>query len=168
MKQKIINNFILVFVYVLVVVLVNRYFNFSSLYILLGGLVGYYLPDLDHLLYIFILRPQDLTSQRFTSLLKNRNIKDAVVLAYDTTSERKDLIFHTFYFQVVFLILTFWVLTSSNNFFVKGLVLGGFLNITSYLFFRFQNQEIVFDNADKTRIFVFIFVGFLASFLFLA
>jgi hypothetical protein len=93
-----------------------------------GGIVGTILPDIDHILYLY-LKPQELTSQRFSFLLNKHDIKRTLTLLYETRSERRDLIFHTVFFQIIFLILTFWILTSSVSFFGKGIVLAFSLHL---------------------------------------
>jgi len=51
-------------------------------------------------------------------------------LLYQTRTERKGLIFHTLFFQVIFLILTFWMLSSSGSLFGRGLVLAFALHLS--------------------------------------
>lgn len=51
-------------------------------------------------------------------------------LLYETRTERKGLIFHTLFFQVIFLILTFWMLTSSGSPFGRGMVLAFALHLS--------------------------------------
>ena len=58
----------------------------------LGGALGLFLPDLDHLVYIFFLGPQELTSQRVVYLIRNRNFRGAVSLLFDTRAERGEKI----------------------------------------------------------------------------
>lgn len=89
----------------------------------LGGAIGVLMPDLDHLIYVFFLGPQELTSQRVGFLWDRREYKRLIELLYETRSERKGLIFHTLFFQVIFLVLTFWIMSSSASLFGKGLVL---------------------------------------------
>jgi len=89
----------------------------------LGGLVGIILPDVDHLIYVYFVKPQDLTSQRINYLVNKKEFIRSVELLYETRTERKDLIFHTIFFQLIFLVLTFWMLTSSGSLFGWGLVL---------------------------------------------
>lgn len=91
---------------------------------LLGGAIGTYLPDIDHLIYAYFLSPQDLTSQRVNYSLKNQDIGKSVQLLYETRYERTKAIFHTAFFQIIFLILTIFVFTSTASLFGKGLVLG--------------------------------------------
>ncbi|MGA3291550.1 MAG: hypothetical protein ABSC49_00165 [Candidatus Microgenomates bacterium] len=95
----------------------------------LGGLVGVILPDIDHLIYVFFMSPQDLTSQRVNFLLGKKEVGRAIELLYETRSERKGLIFHTIFFQVIFLALTFWLMSSSVSIFGKGLVLSFSLHL---------------------------------------
>jgi hypothetical protein len=95
-----------------------------------GGLVGVFLPDIDHLIYVFFLSPQELTSQRVNFLLGRKEIKRLIELLYETRSERRGLIFHTFFFQIIFLTLTFWLVSSSASLFGKGLVLSFALHLS--------------------------------------
>jgi len=90
----------------------------------LGGILGLFLPDLDHLVYIFFLGPQELTSQRVVYLIRNKNFRGAVSLLFDTRAERGDLVLHSNFAFVVILIFTFWMLTSSGSLLGVGLVLG--------------------------------------------
>jgi hypothetical protein len=96
----------------------------------LGGLVGVFLPDIDHLIYVFFLSPQELTSQRINFLLGKGEVKRMVELLYETRTERRGLIFHTFFFQIIFLILTFWLISSSASLFGRGLVLSFALHLS--------------------------------------
>ena len=48
---------------------------------------------------------------------------------FDTTNERCRLPFHNALFQVILLVLCFFVLTSTNNLFGSGLVMGMMLHL---------------------------------------
>ena len=87
-----------------------------------------------------------------------------LILLYDTKKERRDLIFHTVEFQVIFTILTFWVVTSSGSLFARGLVLGYFLSLTIFNLKKFIDKELILSDKDKTRTY-FIF-QVLALFIF--
>ncbi len=95
----------------------------------LGGILGTVLPDIDHLIYVYFLRPQELTSQRVNFMTSNGNVKGAISLLYSTRSERTSLIFHTAFFQIIFFILTFLVVTSSSGLLGRGLVLAFCLHL---------------------------------------
>ncbi len=94
-----------------------------------GGLLGTFLPDVDHLIYVYFLSPQELTSQRVNFSLAKRDLVKSIQLLYDTRRERLGLIFHTAYFQVIFLLLMFFVATSTDSLFGRGLVLSFFLHL---------------------------------------
>lgn len=95
----------------------------------LGGLAGTILIDLDHMIYVFLLRPYELTSQRTILMLGEKRWMDIVRLLYRSRSERKSLVFHSIFFEIVFVVFTFWVVTSSQSMIGKGVVLGVLLHL---------------------------------------
>lgn len=103
--------------------------SFSSWPFWIGGIVGNFLPDLDHLIYAYFLRPHELTSQRVGYLVGQRRLIDGLRLLAVTRSERTKLIFHTAGFQLIFLVLTFLVVTSSGSLLGRGVVLAFFLHL---------------------------------------
>ncbi|HTK03483.1 MAG TPA: hypothetical protein VL401_01815 [Alphaproteobacteria bacterium] len=77
----------------------------------------------------------------FVTLFKNYFIFDywpfwiggilGIFLPYlDRFLKTEELIFHTIFFQIIFLVLTFWILTSSGSLFGKGLVLSFALHLS--------------------------------------
>jgi hypothetical protein len=101
------------FFFFVVISITKHYLNISYWPFWLGGFIGVLMPDLDHLIYVFFLGPQELTSQRVGFLWEKKEYKRLIDLLYETRSERKGLIFHTIFFQIIFLVLTFWIMTSS-------------------------------------------------------
>ena len=132
MKKEIINHLIYFFAYFLFLTIVNSLYSFKFWPLYVGGIVGLFMSYIDHLLYVFVFYPQELTSQRVTLLLRSKHYKDALVLLHDTWDERIDLIFHTSIFQIIFVVLTFWVVSSSGSLFVKGLVLSYLLGLVIF------------------------------------
>ena len=112
------------------ITLVRGYFNWAYLLFWFGGAVGTLLPDLDHVLYFYLIKPTELTSQRFNFLAQKHEIKRMFILLYETRGERRDLIFHSVYFQIIFLVLTFWMMSSSSSLFGRGLVLAFALHLS--------------------------------------
>lgn len=110
--------------------LFKHYFAWSYWPFVLGGLVGVFLPDIDHILYVWFVKPTDLSSQRVNYLVNKSELWRSIQLLYETRSERRGLIFHTVFFQVIFLILTFWMMSSSGSLFGKGLVLSFALHLS--------------------------------------
>ncbi len=129
MRRELFIHFSFWFSFFILVTIVRQFFSLSYWPFWVGGLVGLFLPDVDHLVYIFFLQPQELTSQRINFLIDKREIKRLLELLYETRTERTQLIFHTILFQLIFLTLTFWIMTSSGSFFGKGLVLSFSLHL---------------------------------------
>ena len=121
----------------------------------------------DHVLHVFVYNPQELTSVRVQNLVKNKQIKEALQLLYDTRSERNDLIFHTVLFQIIFAILTFWVVSSSGSLFARGLVLGYYLSLVIFNLKKILNKELILNNEDTTRIYFVVQIILLFVFGFL-
>lgn len=91
--------------------------------------MGTLLPDVDHLIYVYFMRPHEVTSQRVDSLVQKGQINKTLNLLYITREERAHLTFHTAHFQLIFLALTFLVLTSSGSIFGTGIVLAFSLHL---------------------------------------
>jgi len=94
-----------------------------------GGFVGNLLADFDHIIYVYFLKPHELTSQRVNSMVSKRRFFATVDLLSRTRTERTSLIFHSILFQLVFVVLTFFVITSSGSLFGRGLVLSFSLHL---------------------------------------
>lgn len=103
--------------------------SFSYWLFWVGGVLGSIIPELDQLLYIFLINPQELSSQRVIYLIKNRNFTGALRLIIETKSERHNLIFHSDTFLVVSGILFIWILSSSGSILGFGIVLGLLLDL---------------------------------------
>ncbi len=128
MRREIFLHFSFWFSFFVFVTIINQFFSFSYWPFWVGGIAGTILPDIDHLLYLY-LRPQELTAQRVGFYWDKHEVKRVFTLLYETRGERKGLIFHSGYFQLIFLVLTFWIITSSGSLFGKGLVLAFSLHL---------------------------------------
>jgi len=129
MKKEIFIHFAFLVSLFIFVSIIRKYLSFSFWPFWAGGIIGTLLPDIDHILYVFFLRPQELTSQRVSYMLTKRDFWGSLNLLAETRSERTRLIFHTATFQLIFLVLTFFVLTSSGSLMGRGLVLAFFLHL---------------------------------------
>ncbi|MFZ5932717.1 MAG: hypothetical protein ACOYT7_01410 [Patescibacteria group bacterium] len=129
MKKEIFVHLAFLFSLLVFVSILRGYLSFSSWALWLGGLIGTILPDIDHLLYVFFLKPQELTSQRVSYMIAKRNFWGSMNLLAETRAERTKLIFHTATFQLIFVVLAFFVLTSSGSLLGRGMVLAFFLHL---------------------------------------
>ena len=132
MRRELFIHFSFWFSFFVVISVVKHFFSLDYWPFWLGGLAGVFMPDLDHLIYVFFLGPQELTSQRVNFLWGRKEYKRLIELLYETRSERRGLIFHTIFFQIIFLVLTFWLMSSSASLFGKGLVLSFALHLSLY------------------------------------
>lgn len=129
MKRQTAIYFLFIFAFFVFISIFRGWFTLYHWPLWIGGLVGMILPAIDHVIYVYLLRPYELTSQRVVSLVKQRSFKGAALLLYDTRNERTKMIFHTAYFQIIFLVLTFLVATSSGSWFGRGIVLAASVHI---------------------------------------
>ena len=141
MKKDVLNHLIYFLIYFTFITLINKLFSFSYWPLYLGGIVGLILPNLDHLLYCFVFKPFELTSIRIKALITEKRFKEAIILLYNTKDERKDLIFHSTNFQLIFFILAYWVVSSSGNLFGRGLVLGFLLNEVFFIYKNYADKK---------------------------
>ena len=168
MDKRGFNKFIAVVVLLIVLTLVKSWFSFSYALVWLGVLVGFYLPIIDHIIYAYVLRPELEVSGHIRSLISIKKVRELVSYINQTESERQKLIIHTCYFQVVFLILTFFILTSSSSLFGRGLVYGFSLAlfVEQFFYFRskgnldswFSEMKISLD-TNKTKLYLYT-IGF--------
>jgi len=126
-KQEINNHLLaslLIFVLVEVVWLLFGSFSvLKAIALILGLLLGTFLLDLDHLVYWFFLKPDLAESKQAKEYWQKRDFKSILSLLGENHKTHTSLVFHHFLFQGLLLVLTFFVLTSSNSVFGKGLVL---------------------------------------------
>jgi hypothetical protein len=129
LKREITTHFLVAFVWLAILTLLRWSWHWDLLWLWLGGLLGTYFFDLDHFLYLLVINPHELTSQRFQRLWQQKRFKEALTLVAETTLERKRLPFHNALFQIINFVLCFFVLSSSNNLFVAGMVMGMALHL---------------------------------------
>lgn len=123
MRRELFIHYSFWFSFFVFIALLKHYFVLAAWPFWLGGIFGTLLPDLDHIIYFYFVSPMELTSQRFDFLAHKKAVGRMARLLYETRKERNGLIFHTLFFQAIFLILTFWMLTSSQSLFGRGMVL---------------------------------------------
>jgi len=129
MKKEIFVHLSFLVSFLILTSLLKGWFSLSYWPFWIGGIIGTALPDIDHLLYVFFLRPQELTSQRVSYMVGKRDLLGSMNLLAETRAERTKLIFHTATFQLIFLVLTYFVLTSSGSLLGRGIVMAFSLHL---------------------------------------
>src|SRR5579859_5774731 len=100
MKKELALHFLVAFLLFIPVFLL-RYFSLSNWIFFAGIVVGTLLPDIDHIIYVYFLRPYEVTSQRVMYEVQKGNIWQSWNLLSVTRSERTNLILHNFIFQLL-------------------------------------------------------------------
>lgn len=97
MKREIGGHIIFAAIVFALASLIRNYLGLSYWEYYLGIFIGTLLPDLDHVLYMYI-HPTELTSQRFHALAGKKSLMPALDLLYHTRRERTDMLFHSAFF----------------------------------------------------------------------
>ena len=127
MKKEILKRFIPTIIFLVLLSLLHWQEKWQLIGLWVGGLIGTFLLDLDHLIYCFFQNPHEFTPQRLKRYLQQGQYRYGLKLLFETQDERRRLIFHSVLFQIVLLVSVFFVLTSSAGLLGKGLVLVLFL-----------------------------------------
>ena len=90
---------------------------------LIGGIVGWHLLVVDRLLWVYFSHPEEKVSLYIKDLINKGKFKQAVLDLEKYKDYQKHLSFRSAIFQVVWVTLAFFVLTSTPSFFGKGLVM---------------------------------------------
>lgn len=125
---------ILVIVAVVGIRLLFRQDWLGDLWLVVGWIIGYGLAEVDHLFYVAVCNPQELTCQRVRQELGARSWKSAWDLLRRTAGERTRLPIHNVLTGVIVAGLGIWVVSSSGSLLASGVVVGlGVKLFTEYL-----------------------------------
>lgn len=90
---------------------------------LVGGVVGWQLMRFDRLLWVYFSHPEEKMSLYIKDLINKRQFKQAILDLEKYKDYQKHLSFRSALFQVVWVALAFFTVTSTPSFFGKGLVM---------------------------------------------
>jgi len=129
MKKEIAFKFLLLILWLVLISLGRWIWQSSLIWLYLGSILGLFLLESDHWLYVFLSNPHELTPQRIKRLVEQKQFKLAFILVSDTKLEREKLAFHNILFQVILTVFCFFAITSTNSFFGIGLLMGMFFSL---------------------------------------
>jgi len=129
MKREVLIHSSFLFTFFIFVHLVKKWFSLSYYPFWIGGILGTILPDIDHLLYVSVIKPQEPLSLKVREMFKNKQYVLAIKLLESGRGSLVGLVFHSAGFQLLFVILAFLVVTSSGSIFGRGLVLAFSLHL---------------------------------------
>lgn len=117
------------FLFFLIVAIFRFKFPLWLLFFGLGGILGTFILELEGIIYCVLLEPEEQISKDVNLLLANKKIKEAFGVIEARKFEIKSKVFHTFLFQVIFAVLTLYVLTSTASATASGICLFAYLSL---------------------------------------
>jgi len=105
------------------------WFTLSHIPFWIGGVVGSLLVYSDHFIYALFLRPHEESSRQASLLVQEKKIREASSLLINNHASNDNLIFHNAGVLSLFLVFSFFVMTSSGSLLGRGLVLGFVLHL---------------------------------------
>lgn len=127
MPKRIDTKLLIVIGLLLLVVLIRR--NLGDVWLGIGWVIGYFLSDFDHLYYIYVTNPHELTSQRIIQ-------KFSWSLFQESKPERTNLILHNPTVLFILGIFGLWTVTSSGSL----LAIGAIISLNICLAWEMQNK----------------------------
>jgi len=129
MKKDLLTHFSFFVAFFIFISIFRGWLKLDFLPFWFGGIIGSILPDIDHLIYVYLVKSHEPVSQAVDNLISNSKFKKTWDLLALKRSKRVDLIFHTAYFQLIFLIFAFLVITSSGSLLGTGIVVAFSLHL---------------------------------------
>lgn len=124
LRKEITGHLLVSLIWLIVISLFRWYLKFDLILLWLGALFGTFLLDIDHSIYWFYTHPEEQDSQMAKMLWQKKDPKGLILLLERYHNTHTRLIFHSALFQVIFLVFTFYIFTSSGSLFTSGLVAG--------------------------------------------
>src|SRR5690554_4285660 len=79
----------------------------------MGGIFGTLIPDLDHVLYVYFLRPEEYVSLRTKRMIKKGEVVEAINFLSEHREKRSVLVLHSLYFLVTIVFLSLVLLSGA-------------------------------------------------------
>lgn len=141
----------------------------SSLFFLLGGVVGMLVWLADRLVYVYYTRPEEELSVRIKDLVKGKKYLEAIMILVERKHEQVHLAMNNVMFLAVWTVLAFFLLTSSLSAFAKGLVLGIGLELMYSIWLDWKDKDYLMGrlfwplkrkvSLDEMKIVLAVFAG---------
>jgi hypothetical protein len=98
--------------------------NIELLYLALGLIIGMSIIDSDHFIFWFFLKPKNEESKLVKLAIKNKNIKSITKIVQSSHRVHHNLVFHHYFFQVILVLFSLFILTSTQNTIISAIVIG--------------------------------------------
>jgi len=129
MKKDLTTHLFFTVAFFLLISFAKSWFSPDFVSFWIGGILGMLLPDIDYLINIYFLHPQSPTSQELAATIRGSSLVKSWDAIVRSRYDHKDLIFHTAYFQLIFLAFTFLMISSSGSPFGIGVVMAFSLHL---------------------------------------
>ena len=130
--------FLVILVLLALTTVLKGWFTLGVIPLWIGGLLGIFLPEADHLIYAYFLRPHEYDSQRMQRMMAHGQVFQTVQMGTETRSSKQSLIFHTLSFHIVFFLFALFVITSTGSLLGRRLVLGFLVNLLVDQYFDYR------------------------------
>lgn len=98
--------------------------NIELLYLAIGLIIGMIIIDSDHFIFWFFLKPKNEESKLVKLAIKDKNIKSVAKIVQSSHRVHHNLVFHHYFFQVILVLFSLFILTSTQNTIISALILG--------------------------------------------
>jgi len=122
-KNEVFSHLVITFFYFFTVSVFRLKLDINLVLIWLGGLLGAYFLDIDHLIYWFVTHPEREDSKQAKILFEENNWGGLYRLLTVSHSSHTRLVFHTVLSQIVLLILAFYILSSGGSLFASAFIM---------------------------------------------
>lgn len=129
MKKDLAIHFSFMVAFFILVSLFKKWIEIRFLPFWIGGIIGTLFPDIDYLIYTYVLHPKDPTAQKINTLIAQREVVKTWDIFATTQRNLPEMLLHKAWFQLIFLVFSFFVISSSGSLVAKGLVLAFLLHL---------------------------------------
>ena len=109
--------------YLAIIGLIRWRFDLTLLFWLIGGVLGWCLVALDRLVWVYWTKPETQLATQTRYLVANKRYQEARQTLQARREEQTELSFRSVLFQLAWVPLAFFTLTSTASFFGRGLVM---------------------------------------------
>lgn len=129
MKKNLAVQFIYLICFLVLTILYKNWIDLIYLPFVIGGFIGVLMPYLDYLIYAYLLNPEDQNSKTAVGMISKKNFSQSIGIFIGNREVQKELLFHKAYFQIIFLVFLFLIVTSSGSLLGRGIVCGFALHL---------------------------------------
>jgi hypothetical protein len=121
-------------------------FGINLLWWMLGSVIGFLFVFLDRFVNSFVTNSNGALGLRLKELVGQNKFKEGLLILLNERHEQKELVMRSFLFLLVWVVMSFFTITSVNSQFARGLMLGiGTHLVFDFVYDYFWNKE-RFDN----------------------